>query len=1228
MDKEQLKALGEAAWAEVKAHPAADFRRYLGATFQAEMKREGESKVQIRKCPLCQGKDCAALLKQGDGGYLFKCHHSSCSSGGEAMGIQKFIEHSHGCDWREARRILHEMTGIADPYQEWKDRGRAGGHAAATPEPTPADDAGTQLDAPQLIHIPASGRNLHEEAWEVMSLSEAHRRELRGKRGFDDAWITALGIRTSRRANRALLEPLLEKFPPNELLRSGIAVRDKRTWKLKIADSLCGRIFREDEEAKQGHWEDYENIIIPYIDADGRIIGLRPHKRGLSNGDFREESASEFYEKEYNNLRIIYGECFLTDRPERHAHRCVICEGELKAAALRRCGIPAIGFQGIHFLRQNKETRQAVRDLVAMLRKHKIREVIVVFDNEDKSHKPAHQRFEAEIYARYTALMLEDEGFKALFGMLPDEWREGGEKQPDGSVIKAKADWDGRLAWHYRKAKGDHAKALENASAEFEKLLANRSGKNPAVRPAPRQMDWMADFKEDVIGQEMNKLRHEPDCFIGGKYELEVAAEITGYCHEDYRDKLNIENLAKELRKTHGGYYMVKRPAEKLENRVIEIKQEINKILNKGEAEEDEVRALRAALLACNTLLYRNPKPFSDFTAISKYKVLVTEPDGSVRKDRLCVFIDSNGRRSKPVQINGEKMGSSQELRKVFLRLDGYHWSGGQAEADAFVNLLDVQNYQKTIIEIDSYGQHRESGIFLMGDCAWAYGDGFLFPDRSGIIWHKGIGYKNAEALDAFCHRPPLMFPENPRNPKEAFLAIDWERERAEVVDIWKNALRIAARSFGDISGLGMVSGILQYLAHPETIAHIGGKPGLWVQGAKGSGKTQTIKAFMRMIGYIENYGMVGLTGTKVGIERSLSQFDCLPVHLDEWRNVRASDELVGFITNAFNGIAIAKGTATGSKSIRLSRAATIPVITGEDMTTDAALLSRYLRLTMSAASRDGSQEQQADDYFQMLEAAPQFYRIGRLLMRQRHQFGLRVVEMAKDFIAHKETMASIRDARAREVTAICYSALMAAQEMIVGKAFAGQREIFQWFLEHGKLNADEIEKDIFRLRWFADCVQLVTSNSDPHAKNFIQVRRGQILQDGTVTILRGNLADLELANKGQRLILVAPDELFPAYQRDQAKRRETVPINIRNIRSELRREAYWVPAPKVGTYQHRFTVDGFRPAKWWVMTYDNAGDLREIIAPIYERFLYELDLEADANGDPQPLDNQNVINI
>ncbi|RYD49620.1 MAG: DUF3854 domain-containing protein, partial [Verrucomicrobiaceae bacterium] len=1268
MDEESLKDASREAWKEVLAHPAADLRRYLEQSRNTTFK--GGKKPVAAVCPLCNGKNKFGLTPTPDGIWLFKCFSNTCSANEGGRGLEDFLKREHSCDWKQARAMMHQMTGVPG-FEELLEEKRCK-NKIAKDSPPPANATGNDThnhessasersgnpppptetgddttaggdDAPDFIRIPDLGRNVYETAWLLLSLTNDHRRELRTKRGLPDEWIDALGFRSSLRGNRELLEPLLEKFPINDLLRSGIAVRRRDDWKkLRIADQLCGKAVKKNRETGEETFGDDERVIIPYIDSDGRIVGLRPHKMGLSNSEHRNEVASEFYEKNHHNLRIVYGEHFLVDRPERHAHRCVICEGEHKAQALAYCGIPAIGFQGIEFLYQNRETGQAERQLVALLRKHKIREVVVIFDNEDKTGKELKRRkdeFIAEIWARYTALKLEDNGFQALFGVLPDAWMEDG-----------KADWDSRLAWHLRRAKNDHRRARTVANLEFERFITARQTRTgsdgtripPTVIPVPRQMEWLMSFKEDVIGQELNRLNFDPDCFKGGKHDLDTAAEINGHCHPLFRDLLGAEKLASNLRKCYGGFYVVKPPSEKLEARTALLKHVLSrelegglddfeikdksiatlvKALTKEEHSEERTRGIRAALLACNTILYRNPKPFSDFTIISKYKVMVTEPDGSIRKDRLCIFIDRNGRKSKPQQIDWSRMSSAQEARKVLNKLDGYHFSGGQNEIDPMVALIDVDNYQQTIIEIDTYGHDRDSGLILMGDCALSDDPAkpFLFPDNQGIIWHRGIGYKNSESLDTFCHKPPLLFPGTP-NAKKAYQEIDWEQERREVALIWEKAITIATSSFGDMSGYGMIGGLLQYLAHPETLSQLSGKPGLWVQGAKGSGKTQTIKAYMRMLGYVENYGLVGLTGTKVGIERSLSQFDCLPVHIDEWRNNRADDNLVGFITNAYNGIAIAKGTAMGSKSIRLSRAATIPVVTGEDMTIDAALLSRYFRLTMSRASRTGSKDEQDANFSEMQEISSQFYRIGRYLMKHRAEYARKVCDKALEMKGLKHTTNAISDPRARECVSICFAALEEAQHLITGEFFENGGEIAQWFVEHGRTSSQEIEKDIFRLRWFSDCVSMISANADPNVKKFLQVRRAGIAADNSINVLKGNMADIYRKGEGRLLILVAAKELFSAYQREQAKQRETVPINIRNIGHELRRERCWIPAPKKGAGTHRFTVEGFHTQSWWVLDYETSGDLKDIVSTIYEQALNDHELELMPDGRVVPM--------
>lgn len=1214
MDKQDLDQASAEAWKEVLAHPAADLKNYLAAQ---GVSFRGEIKPAASACPFCQGKKFGLFHRDGGADWLFKCFSSTCPSGGESGGIEKFIQLDKGVDWKDARKILHQVTGVPDPWEvsrEQRQQAKRTSNAPTAiaeqepepePEPEPVADLG-------FLRVPETGMNCYEAFWAEMQLLPEHSAELKAKRGMDDSWIQSLGFVSTTRDNRARLEPLLEKFPEKELLRAGLAAKNRVDQTIRVADVLCGRAY--DKEA--GEWIDKEFIIIPYIDGSGRITGLRPHKRGLSNAAFREGEASEFYEKNNNNLRIIYGENFLQDRPKEFEHSCLICEGEFKAVAARMCGIPAIGFQGIEYLIQNKETKQAVRDTVEFLKRNKIREVVVVFDNEDKSDKPFPKRFLAETLARFTALTLEDHGFKALFGVLPDGWMEGGtlsgSKRSGG-----KADWDGRLAWQVAHNKS-HAAGLKAATADFLKFLRDRKGKKPAIRQAPRQLDWAADLKEDIITQELNKLRHVPKIFTGSRHELDLASEITNWCHPDYVNKLSISKLADALRETYGGYYKPKPPSESLEARALKAIEEIDAVLADQSIvlTEDELRQYKSAKTAAYTTLYRYPKSFTDFTAESRYKVLCHEPDGSTRLDRLIVFKDKNGRKSKPIQMAGDKLNSSQELRKFFPKVGSYHWWGNQEECDFWLQELDVQNYQRTITEIDTYGWNREVGIYIMGDCAVGANGQFIFPDKNGIIWYNQLGYKNSDSVEAgtsFCHKPPTLFPDA-EDARKAHDAIDWNEEQHEVGKIWQTMNQDFVDAFGGVAGYAAIGAMLQYLAHPEILRAIGGKPGLWMQGRKGSGKTKTVEAGMRIYGFPRNYEIVALGSTKVGIERNLSQFSGLPVHIDEWRNNRADDNTVGFITNAFNEIGISKGTSVGTKSTRKSRAATIPIVTGEDGATDPALRSRYLRLIMSQAQRQGTAEQQRQRYFKMLENADQYHRVGRWIFKHRDEFARRTVARTKEFIADPETSRRISDSRAQEVTGVCLSALMAAHSLIdpEGMDMSNSPRIEEFMLKHGAESCDEITGDVFMVNFFTDAVNMI-NRGVPSVDKYLRVCRGSVApENGKINIIPNVASD-----EGRVIVLIAHRELYDEYKADKGKLRETASIARGNIQAELKAEDAWIRTT-VAPGVHRLRLPGKNGArdqerKYWALDYERCPpELKEVFRVIYERELQEADHALD----------------
>ena len=108
MTKDELKQAAADAWQCVLAHPAADIKNYLmgqGIEFK------GTVKPAPACCPLCQKKNCFGLLPGKEGGWLYKCHVPTCE-GFKSGGIARFVEIQNRVDWKTARSMLHELTGM------------------------------------------------------------------------------------------------------------------------------------------------------------------------------------------------------------------------------------------------------------------------------------------------------------------------------------------------------------------------------------------------------------------------------------------------------------------------------------------------------------------------------------------------------------------------------------------------------------------------------------------------------------------------------------------------------------------------------------------------------------------------------------------------------------------------------------------------------------------------------------------------------------------------------------------------------------------------------------------------------------------------------------------------------------------------------------------------------------------------------------------------------------
>ena len=157
------------------------------------------------------------------------------------------------------------------------------------------------------------------------------------------------------------------------------------------------------------------DILIPYLDEDGKVFHIRAHKYGLTGQGIQ-----------------IY--CpFLVKDNEGFA---ILTEGEFKAAAAHQMGwsalaVPGISsFGGVHFQR-----------LVDLLEEYGIEQVVIIFDNEIKSDPalPGYKedpmkRWDTEYWAIRMARQLIEVGIEADVGRLPDEWRIAGKVDIDGAL--------------------------------------------------------------------------------------------------------------------------------------------------------------------------------------------------------------------------------------------------------------------------------------------------------------------------------------------------------------------------------------------------------------------------------------------------------------------------------------------------------------------------------------------------------------------------------------------------------------------------------------------------------------------------------------------------------------------------------------------------------------------------------------------------------------------------
>ena len=454
------------------------------------------------KCPFCK-KD-SATLKQVGSRWWFKCFSTSCRSGtSEPKGAWDevgYLMHKIGLKRNDAFKVYLKEAGVWQeerlaasimPGQKRRKRQPAAevdfveegngknekdgtdGRNAQEPEgqlsagadggkapPPPHDEMEPEPDPEPEPERKRSLLALREFYGRLMLTAEDEK-AIQQKRGLPPEAIRAFGRRSSLRSNQGIIEEMIRKHGEEAAAEAGMCrIKDGRA---RPEPQLCGwgNTGRKDERGELV-WGWVHPVLIPYLDSEGEVIAIRPHKGGSAGQPPR------LFVARYLKPPVADGQSPTLPVKKTPAH-CVVTEGEFKAMALFwvfQGDVAAAALPGISQAKNYRVMEELRAWLLYCCRPEKI---VVAFDNEEKGDPrlpgfkaDERKRYDAEIWASYLAIVLQRTFGAGAVARLPDGWRDK----------NGKADWDGHLAVHANAASPqEEAASRQTIRAEFSAVL-------------------------------------------------------------------------------------------------------------------------------------------------------------------------------------------------------------------------------------------------------------------------------------------------------------------------------------------------------------------------------------------------------------------------------------------------------------------------------------------------------------------------------------------------------------------------------------------------------------------------------------------------------------------------------------------------------------------------------------------------------------------------------------
>lgn len=969
------------------------------------------------------------------------------------------------------------------------------------------------------------------------------------KRGLPREASLAYGLKSSGSHCREIIQELRATFDDGDLMDAGLLSIDAKTGELRPEPQFCG-LGQTGRKKENGDPEyDWVNpILIPYLDMEGRIYSLRPHKGNPPGKPPRLYVA-----------RFVPG----CERRRAELHEsALITEGEFKAMAFHWATEGRMGAGAIPGISQAKNP--IVReDYQSWLKLSRTAKVTIVFDSEDKSHIADESlRHETEAWGRFLAITLGNHGYDARFGVLPEEWRFGTKK----------ADWDGAMARMVHDAGNSGSsdviwsRVAKDVRTKFLEVLKR-------ARPARelKQAGLLDSKVEKIIQNRLNQFFYSPQVPFGDDRERKIIRSLRRLARKEaYKDlpcRFEMQAMAEKFECVIGGYYVL-HPV-KDEKKLAKTLQARRAAIEAGDWDMKWWLDLKIAGI---------PEWITNFRLEPLYRLRSVDGESFITVE----LINKMGERTGRVDMPTKMFASSSDFREwIGAQKGGYVWNSNQTELDKLK--LDVAHKLafRDVVQVAVLGQDAGSGIWFFGDCAITPNGEVLRADKRDVYWHDGIGYKVMERglqNQEFTQKQPLLHPGKWLGIDETGFVLTEAKEGHAVALMTLHSEMCTAfkDTIGGYDGWIIPGMMLSYGAASDVFDEHGAFPGLFVHGQRGSGKNTVVGWGMEIWGFHKIGGLSINAATVPGIQILAEQYANLPGWLDEFKQVDIAPEKLLIVKDSYNRLSKVMFSQRGvTRKMRTSL-----VISGESTMSDSATRQRFAHVQVSKERREGQ-------FLPIMRDRRRFlFLIGREILTRRKEY---VATFKKRFAEWMEmpSMAA-EDDRLRMVHGVCYAGFAAFNDLVGQPISVADIDAFRSFLvQHNREAAEQSQQTVNVNQFLSDVVVAARNGVFGHKvedlKQFFGVKSEFVHHPpGAPNQLGGGWRSC--------LLFIEPKAVVARMREYLTRQRGQVVLSTSDLKDQMSTKPWWHERNKETRPKWKF--GGGSPIYAWIIDLDAFADM------------------------------------